>query len=89
MAPPKADSVAPGARIPTIIVSPYAKRGYVDHTQYDTASILRFITHRYSLQPLPGLETRDAALLSNGERRMGYLGGALDFASAGEDRPKD
>ncbi len=83
VAPPKADLVGPGTRIPAIIISPYARRGYVDHTQYDTASILRFITHRYSLQPLPGLEARDVALLSNGEARMGYLGGALDFAGAG------
>ena len=82
VAPPKGDLVGPGTRIPAIIVSPYARRGYVDHTQYDTASILRFITHRYSLRPLPGLEARDAALLGNGEVRMGYLGGALDFIGA-------
>ena len=34
-APPNADRW--GTRIPALIVSPYAKKGFVDHTQYDTA----------------------------------------------------
>ena len=42
-------------RVPAIIVSPFAKKGYVDHTQYDTTSILRFITKRFALPILPGL----------------------------------
>lgn len=79
VAPPKADLIGPGTRIPALIISPFAKKGYVDHTQYDTASVLRFITHRYSLTPLAGLTSRDEALLANGEARMGYLGGALEF----------
>ncbi len=41
---PKGDRWGPGTRIPAIIVSPLAKKGFVDKTQYDTASILRFIT---------------------------------------------
>ena len=44
----------PGTRIPTIIVSPYARRGFVDHTSYDTTSIIKFITRRFALEPLPG-----------------------------------
>ena len=55
VAPPKGDRWGPGTRIPTIIVSPYAKRGYVDHTSYDTTSILKFITRRFDLAPLPGV----------------------------------
>jgi phospholipase C len=43
--------------VPTIIISPWAKRGFVDHTAYDTTSILRFIEWRWSLPPLG---TRDA-----------------------------
>ncbi|WP_347985710.1 acid phosphatase [Methylomonas sp. AM2-LC] len=77
--PPKGDLLGPGTRIPALIISPYAKKGFVDHTQYDTASILRFITHRYSLTPLNGLNVRDNALIANGSTRMGYLGGALNF----------
>jgi len=49
------DRFGPGSRIPTIVVSPIAKRGYVDHTSYDTTSILKLITKRFDLEPLPGL----------------------------------
>jgi len=58
VAPPKGDRWGPGTRVPAIIISPYAKRGFVDHTQYDTTSILKFIETRWGLAPLG---TRDAA----------------------------
>ncbi|GGP18346.1 acid phosphatase [Silvimonas iriomotensis] len=76
---PKADRWGPGTRIPAIIVSPFAKKGYVDHTQYDTASILRFLTNRYGLPELQGLKDRDTALIANGSKPMGDLSNALDF----------
>ncbi|MBS0518151.1 MAG: acid phosphatase [Proteobacteria bacterium] len=79
VAPPKADRWGPGSRIPAIIVSPFAKKGYVDHTQYDTTSILRFITRRFDLPILPGLAARDAALQANGLPPMGDLTNALTF----------
>jgi acid phosphatase len=78
-APPKGDRWGPGSRIPALIISPYAKKGYVDHTQYDTTSILRFITRRFSLPKLPGLAARDAALVSNGASPMGDLTAALNI----------
>jgi phospholipase C len=67
--PPKGDRWGLGTRIPAIIISPYAKRGYVDHTPYDTTSIIKFITRRFALDPLPGV--RDGA---------GDLLNAFDFA---------
>jgi len=78
---PKGDRWGPGTRIPALIISPYAKKGFVDKTQYDTASTLRFITHRWSLPPLPGLVERDAALLKNGGKPMGDLTAALNFSN--------
>jgi len=77
--PPKADLIGPGTRIPAVLVSPFAKRGFVDHTQYDTASFLRFITHRWSLPLLDGLAQRDASLVANGGQPMGDLTNALFF----------
>jgi acid phosphatase len=53
--PPAGDRWGPGTRIPTIIISPHARKGYVDHTQYDTTSILKFITRRFDLDALPGV----------------------------------
>jgi acid phosphatase len=49
------DRWGPGTRVPTLIISPYAKRGYVDKTPYDTTSIIKFITRRFNLDPLPGV----------------------------------
>jgi acid phosphatase len=49
------DRWGPGTRIPAIVVSPFAKRGYVDKTPYDTTSILKFISERFKLEPLPGV----------------------------------
>ncbi len=80
VAPPKADRWGPGNRIPAIIVSPYAKAGTVDHTQYDTTSIIRFITARYDLPVLPGVALRDKALAENHEPPMGDLTAALDLS---------
>ena len=62
------DRWGPGTRVPTIIVSPFAKRGYVDNTQYDTTSILKLITRRFTLPPLQGVR-----------EHMGDLTNALDL----------
>ncbi|MYM29538.1 acid phosphatase [Duganella sp. CY15W] len=76
-APPKGDRWGPGTRVPAIIVSPYVKKGTVDHTQYDSASILRAITHRFNLPVLDGLTTRDKALATSGAKPMGDFSAAL------------
>jgi phospholipase C len=77
--PPKADRWGPGTRIPAIIVSPFAKKGAVDHTLYDTTSILRFITRKFELPVLRGLVQRDEALRRNGEPPLGDLTAALEL----------
>jgi phospholipase C len=46
------DFFGDGPRIPLIIVSPYAKPGFVDHTYADHASLLKFIEKNWSLPPL-------------------------------------
>jgi acid phosphatase len=79
VAPPKGDRWGPGIRIPTLIVSPFAKRGTVDHTLYDTGSILRLITRRFDLPVLAGLNLRDEAMAAAGSGRMGDLTAALDL----------
>ncbi|MEI6227375.1 MAG: acid phosphatase [Methylophilaceae bacterium] len=55
VAPPKGDRWGPGTRIPTIIISPFSKTNYVDHTYYDTTSILKLITQRFSLESIQGV----------------------------------
>jgi len=46
-----------GFRVPLLVISPYAKPGFVSHTTYDHTSILRFVEARYDL---PALTNRDA-----------------------------
>ena len=46
------DFFGDGPRIPLIVVSPYAKKGYVDHVYHDHASILKFIEHNWNFQAL-------------------------------------
>src|SRR5438874_1265616 len=56
------DVWGPGTRIPALVLTPHLKGPFVvDHTQYDTTSILRTIEQRYSLAPLG---SRDAAVNS-------------------------
>ncbi len=79
VAPPQGDLLGPGARIPALIISPFAKRGTVDHTQYDTESILRLITRRFDLDVLPGIMLRDEGLAAHGAPPMGDLTNALQL----------
>jgi phospholipase C len=64
VAPPKIDRWGPGTRVPAIIISRFAKRHFVDHTVYDTTSILKLIETRWHLVPL-GERDADAADLTN------------------------
>ena len=68
VAPPRSDEWGPASRIPAIVVSPFAKRAYIDHTTYDTTSILKLITERFGLEWLPGIR-----------REVGDLTNALDL----------
>jgi acid phosphatase len=62
------DRWGPGSRVPAIVVSPFARRGFVDKTVYDTTSILKLITRRFNLDPLPGVR-----------EKVGDLTNAFDF----------
>ncbi len=75
--PPKGDRFGPGTRVPALIISPFARPGYVDHTQYDTTSILRLVINKWHLPALPGITGRDDSLVANGFPRMGDLTEAL------------
>src|SRR5262249_16600595 len=64
VAPPKVDKWGPGSRIPAIIISPFAKKGFVDHTTYDTTSVLKFIENRFDLKPLTDRDAKATDLLN-------------------------
>jgi phospholipase C len=62
--PPQVDAAGYGFRVPALLVSPYARRGHVDHTQLDSTSILRFIEENWSLPPLAARDAGSASLTS-------------------------
>jgi phospholipase C len=57
--PPQLDQFGLGPRVPLLIISPYAKEGYVSHNLSDHTSVLRFVETRYGLR---ALTSRDAAV---------------------------
>jgi phospholipase C len=69
--PPQLDRTGLGFRVPMIVISPYAKQGYVAHTQYEFGSILKFIETAFKL---PQLGTTD--------RRASNLTDAFNFKQA-------
>jgi phospholipase C len=52
-----------GPRIPTLVISPYAKRNYVSHVQYDTTSVLRFIEWNCGVESLNNRDANAANIL--------------------------
>ena len=60
--PPVTGIWGDGSRVPGIIIGPLAKRGFVDHTQYDTLSILKTIEERFGLAPLSTLDAQATSL---------------------------
>jgi phospholipase C len=55
--PPSVDPMGLGFRVPLIVVSPWARHGYVSHVQHEFGSFLKLTEEVFSL---PSLNTRDA-----------------------------
>ena len=56
--PPQLDYRGLGFRVPLIVISPYAKKGYVSHTQYEYGSMLKFIEGTFGLGSLGTTDAR-------------------------------
>ena len=69
--PPQVDERGYGFRVPTQLVSPYARQGYIDHTLLDHTSILKFIEENWDIPPLA---ERDA--------KSNNFTSAFDFSSS-------
>ncbi|GAB3668392.1 acid phosphatase [Nocardioides korecus] len=59
VAPPQGDAWGPGTRIPALVIGGRQKKSGVDHTSYDTTSILATIERSFGLAPL---SSRDAGV---------------------------
>jgi len=71
VAPPQIDERGYGFRVPSLLVSPYARLGHIDHTLLDHTSILKFIEENWNIPPLA---ERDA--------KANNLTSAFDFSMA-------
>jgi phospholipase C len=66
--PPQIDFMGLGFRVPMIVISPYTQAGTISHTQYEPASILKFIETNWGLGQIG----------TNDKRAIG-IGGMFDF----------
>jgi phospholipase C len=66
-----------GFRVPTLLISPFARRNRIDQGVYDHASLLRLIEWRWNLAPL---SVRDA--------KAANLAQALDFSASKTAAPR-
>jgi phospholipase C len=62
--PPHRDRYGDGFRVPALLVSPYARRGLVDHTELDHTSFLKFIEQNWGLRPLASRDAHANSLMS-------------------------
>ena len=67
VAPPRHDYISYGPRVPTLVISPYARAHTVDHAAYDFGSIVRYVEDKFDL---PRMGEYDRAATS--------IGGSLD-----------
>ena len=89
------DFFGDGTRIPMVVVSPYAKAGFVDHTYYDHASILKFIEANWGLKPLsprsrdnlPNPTQAHGSYAPSNSPAIGDLMNLFDFSELREHAP--
>lgn len=63
--PPQVDRLGLGPRVPLLIISPYAKSGYVSHTVSEQSSLLKFVERRYGLASLTARDRNASDMLDS------------------------
>jgi len=76
VAPFRVDKYGEGFRVPALVISPWAKHSYVDHTPYEFASLLKMVEDNWNLPRLPNPNDRDEL------NSIGDMGNAFDFSQA-------
>jgi phospholipase C len=69
--PPAGDLISYGPRVPMIVISPFARRHFVDHSRYDFGSLLRYAEDKYGLPSLSKYDHDASSIV-----------GAFDFSQA-------
>lgn len=63
--PPQVDLDGLGPRVPLLIISPFAKPGYISHTLYEHSSLLKFVETQYHLRSLTARDTAASSMLDS------------------------
>ena len=63
--PPHINAISLGPRVPTIVISPFARAHFIDHNRYDFSSILRYIEALHHLPPLAYYDKHAASLAAD------------------------
>jgi phospholipase C len=66
--PPRRDAHGDGFRVPALLISPYARQHFIDHTSLDFTSIAEFVEKNWGLAPLTRLDATAGSIM-----------GAFDF----------
>jgi phospholipase C len=72
--PVREDGWGVGVRVPGIVISPFAKRGAIDSTEYETVSILKLIERRFNLAPLSSRDKDKHNLIGDLTNALNYQG---------------
>ena len=64
VAPPQVDQYGYGFRVPALLISPYARRGQVNHTVLDSTGILKFIETNWGVAPLASRDAKSPGIAS-------------------------
>lgn len=77
VAPPHYDVMGLGPRVPFLLISPWAREGYIDSTEYEFSSVLKFIETVYGLGCMTGRDCRAHDMMT-----------AFDFSSSSRPRER-
>ena len=68
--PPQVDQFGLGPRVPLLIISPYARPGFISHNQAELTSLATFIERNFGLTPLRERDAQANDLLENFDFRQ-------------------
>ncbi|HEY6948422.1 MAG TPA: alkaline phosphatase family protein [Gemmatimonadales bacterium] len=84
--PPKVDAIGYGLRVPALVISPYARRGYVDHQTLSFDAYLRFIEDDFlagaRIDPKTDDRPDSRPNVRERARQLGNLRADFDFTQA-------
>jgi phospholipase C len=81
------DRCGPSQRLPFLVISPYARANYIDHTKTGQASVVKFIEQNWELPVSNGSAIDDAAVSGSFDKTDGSIAGMFDFRAKPRTTP--